>query len=69
MTVSEAERVAEVVQARISPSARIIWGAAVDPSLQHRLRVMLILTGVKSKQIYGPGEGLRGQATGVDVVR
>src|SRR3989475_1664526 len=69
MTVSEAERVAEVVQARISPSARIIWGAAVDPSLQHRLRVMLILTGVKSKQIYGPGEGLRGQAAGVDVVR
>ncbi|HTD81766.1 MAG TPA: cell division protein FtsZ [Thermoplasmata archaeon] len=69
MTVSEAEKVAEVVQARISPSARIIWGAAVDPSLQHRLRVMLILTGVKSKQIYGPGEGLRGTAAGVDVVR
>ena len=69
MTVSEAEKVAEVVQSRISPSARIIWGAAVDPSLQHRLRVMLILTGVKSKQIYGPGEGLRGTAAGVDVVR
>jgi len=69
MTVSEAEKTAEIVQARISPNARIIWGAAVDPSVQHTLRVMLILTGVKSKQIYGPGEILRGREAGVDVVR
>jgi len=69
MTVSEAEKTAEIVQARISPNARIIWGAAVDPSIQHTLRVMLILTGVKSKQIYGPGEVLRGREAGVDVVR
>jgi len=69
MTVSEAEKTAEIVQARISPNARIIWGAAVDPSIQHTLRVMLILTGVKSKQIYGPGEVLRGREVGVDVVR
>ena len=69
MTVSEAEKTAEIVQARISPNARIIWGAAVDPSIQHTLRVMLILTGVKSKQIYGPGEVLRGREAGIDVVR
>jgi cell division protein FtsZ len=69
MTVGEAEKVAEIVQARISPTARIIWGAAVDPSLQRRLRVMLILTGVRSKQLYGPGEALRARETGVDVVR
>jgi cell division protein FtsZ len=69
MTVGEAEKVAEIVQARISPTARIIWGAAVDPSLQRRLRVMLILTGVRSKQLYGPGEALRAREAGVDVVR
>ncbi|TLZ64428.1 MAG: cell division protein FtsZ [Methanobacteriota archaeon] len=69
MTVGEAEKVAEIVQGRISPNARIIWGAAINPSLQHRLRVMLILTGVRSKQIYGPGEALRGREAGVDVVR
>jgi cell division protein FtsZ len=69
MTVAEAEQVAEVVQSRISPNARIIWGAAVDPSLQHRLRVMLILTGVRSKQILGPGEHLRAHEAGVDFVR
>lgn len=56
MTVSEAERVAEIIQERISPTARIIWGAAVDPSMEHRMSVMLILTGVKSKQISGAKE-------------
>ena len=69
MTVTEAEKVAEVVQSRISPNARIIWGAAIDPALAHTLRVMLILTGVRSKQMYGPGEHLRGKEVGVDVVR
>src|SRR5437870_3296180 len=68
MSVSEAERVAEIVQGRIAPNARIIWGAAVDPSLEHKLRVMLILTGVRSKQILGPGEHVRTHG-GVDIVR
>jgi cell division protein FtsZ len=68
MTVAEAEQVAEIVQSRVSPNARIIWGAAVDPTLQHKLRVMLILTGVRSKQILGPGEHLKGRE-GVDIVR
>src|SRR2546429_6954314 len=68
MSVSEAERVAEIVQGRIAPNARIIWGAAVDPSLEHKLRVMLILTGVRSKQILGPCEHVRPHP-GVDIVR
>ncbi|HKZ47282.1 MAG TPA: cell division protein FtsZ [Thermoplasmata archaeon] len=66
MTVSEAEKAAELVQARISSNARIIWGAAIDQTLQHKMRVMLIITGVQSKQIVGRG-GPR-TAAGVDVV-
>ena len=69
MTVSEAERAAELVQTKISPNARIIWGAAVDPALQHKMRCMVILTGVKSKQIFGPGESRKSSQVGVDVVR
>ncbi|HVO78105.1 MAG TPA: cell division protein FtsZ [Methanomassiliicoccales archaeon] len=53
MTVSDAERVAEEVQKKVSPSARIIWGAAIDPTLEHKIRVMVIAAGVKSKQILG----------------
>jgi len=56
MTVSEAERVAEIIQAKISPNARIIWGAAIDHTLRDKVRVMVVITGVKSKHILGPVE-------------
>ena len=52
MTLMEAEKVASTIQSRVSPTARIIWGAAVDPSLSNKMRVMLIITGVKSEQIF-----------------
>ncbi len=55
MTVSEAQKAAEVVQRTVSPNARIIWGAAVDPTMQSSIRVMLVVTGVKSPQIFGGG--------------
>jgi len=58
MTVSEAQKASEVVQKAIAPTARIIWGAAVDPTMQNTIRVMLVVTGVKSPQIFG------GAATG-----
>ena len=53
MTLSEAERAAEEVQKKVSPNARIIWGAAIDTSFDKRMRIMLVVTGVKSKQILG----------------
>ncbi|MFQ6060682.1 MAG: cell division protein FtsZ [Thermoplasmata archaeon] len=68
MSVGEAEKVAEILQSRINPNARIIWGAVVDPSLEDRMRVMLIVTGVKSKQIFGPARMAREEVTGIDVV-
>ena len=32
MTIGDAQKVAEEVQKRVSPNARIIWGAGVDPA-------------------------------------
>ncbi len=73
MTVSEAQKAAEVVQKVVSPSARIIWGAAVDPTMQNTIRVMLVVTGVKSPQILGgvPGGAPAPRKSGpeLDVVR
>ncbi len=69
MSILEAEHVAEYIQERISPNARIIWGATIDESLERRLRVMLVLTGVKSRQITGPGEAPRLRDSGLDLVR
>ncbi|UCE80548.1 MAG: cell division protein FtsZ [Methanobacteriota archaeon] len=47
MTVSEAEKAAEIVNDRINPNARIIWGCSVDPKNEGLIRVMVVLTGVK----------------------
>jgi cell division protein FtsZ len=69
MTVSEAEAVAEEVHSRISPNARIIWGATIDPSIESRIRVMLVVVGVKSKQILGPGSVREQEKIGIDFVR
>ncbi|WP_292484964.1 cell division protein FtsZ [Methanohalobium sp.] len=55
MTVSEAESVVQEVHNRIDPSARLIWGAQVDPELEQTVRTMIVVTGVKSPQIYGQG--------------
>ncbi len=51
MTVSEAEKVAELVNDRINPRARIIWGCSVDPDAEGRLKVMVVLTGVKAPDL------------------
>ena len=70
MTIGEAERCAEVVQQKVAPTARIIWGATVDPTLEHTLRVMLVATGVKSKQILGRQDPAEARARfGVDAIK
>lgn len=51
MTVSQAERAAEVVGSRISRRARLIWGCSVDPELEGQIKVLLIVTGARSKMI------------------
>ncbi len=53
MTISDAEAVVEEVYSRINPDAQIIWGAQVDPKLNHTIRTMLVVTGVSSPQILG----------------
>lgn len=54
MTLAEAESVVEEIYNRINKDARIIWGTSVDPNLDRAIRTMLVITGVKSRQILGP---------------
>jgi len=69
MTISEAEKVVEEVYSRIDPNARIIWGTTIDPSLKKSIRAMLVITGVKSKQILGPSrKSLESKEIGIDLV-
>jgi cell division protein FtsZ len=58
MTMAEAEGVVQEVFNRVDPNARIIWGAQVDPAMQSKMRTLLVVTGVRSPQIYGRSEKL-----------
>ena len=70
MTVTEAEKVAAEIHDMINPQARIIWGAMIEPELEHTIRVMLVVTGVKSKQVLGRQTGKRiGSNFGVEFIR
>jgi len=53
LTISEAEKAAELVGEKINPSARIIWGCSIEPELEKTVRVLLVITGVKSKAFLG----------------
>ena len=69
MTISEAERVVEEIYSRVDPNARIIWGTTIDPALKRNIRAMLVITGVKSKQILGPEQrSFENKEFGIDVV-
>ncbi len=54
VTIRECQEIVEAVNNKINPDAKIIWGAQIDKALGDSVRTMLIVTGVKSAQIYGP---------------
>ncbi len=53
LSLQEAKAVVEQITQNLSSDATIIWGAQISKDLGKTLRVMLIITGVKSRQIYG----------------
>jgi len=56
LTLQETKHAIEVIGKRLNPDAKLIWGAQISEDLGKTLRVLLIITGVKSPQILGPGE-------------
>ena len=58
MSLDECKSVIETVGDRLSPDAKLIWGAQIAPDMEKTLRVLLIVTGVKSSQILGHGESV-----------
>jgi cell division protein FtsZ len=53
MTLDEARKVVESVSERLDEDAKIIWGAQIYKDLQKTIRAMLVITGVRSGQIFG----------------
>ena len=54
ITIKECQEIVEGVSTKINPDAKVIWGAQIIKELGDTIRAMLIVTGVKSSQIYGP---------------
>jgi len=53
MTLNEAKKIVEAISVKLDEDARIIWGAQISEDLEGTVRVMIIVTGVKSPQISG----------------
>ncbi len=54
LTLEEAKMVVEQISNKLDDEAKIIWGAQISEDLENTLRVLLIVTGVQSPQIFGP---------------
>jgi len=54
LTLQEAEGIAQNITERLEASANVIWGARIEDEYKGKVRVMAIMTGVKSAQVLGP---------------
>ncbi len=63
MTVSEAEKAADMVNEKISKDARIIWGCNVEEDMGQKLKILLVVTNVHTEsenfaeQMIGSADG------------
>jgi len=53
MSLDECKSIIQTVGDKLSPDAKLIWGAQISPDMDKSIRVLLIVTGVKSSQIMG----------------
>ncbi|MFA7708320.1 MAG: cell division protein FtsZ [Candidatus Pacearchaeota archaeon] len=53
MSLDEAKLIISYVGEKLSPDAKMIWGAQISPEMEKSIRVMVIITGVHSSQISG----------------
>ncbi len=56
MSLDECKNIIEEIGNQLSPEAKLIWGAQISPDMDKAIRVLLVVTGVKSSQILGQGE-------------
>ncbi len=52
VTIRECQQIVETIATRLSPDAKIIWGAQLLKELGDSIRTMIIVTGVNSPQIF-----------------
>ncbi len=68
MTVTEAERAAELVNQKISGEARIIWGCNVIEDLKNEIKILLVITNVQAESDEEAHESMKFTKEGIDMV-
>ena len=58
MTLDECKEIISQIGDKLSPDAKMIWGSKISPDMEKAIRVLLIVTGVKSSQILGGTESI-----------
>ena len=53
MSLDECKSIIEVIGNKLSPDAKLIWGAQIADDMEKAIRILIIATGVKSSQILG----------------
>ena len=53
MSLDECKEIIETIGDKLSEDAKIVWGAQISEDMEKSIRVLLIVTGVKSAQILG----------------
>jgi cell division protein FtsZ len=59
MTMKEAAAIAGALTQELDPRANVIWGARIRPDFTGKVRLMAIITGVKSAQVLAPSQSWR----------
>lgn len=58
MTLDECKEIVGTIGDKLNSSAKLIWGAKISADMEKSIRVLLIVTGVKSSQILGNSESM-----------
>ncbi len=58
MSLDECKAIIETIGNKLNPEAKLIWGAQISEDMEKSIRVLLIVTGVKSSQILGHTESI-----------
>ena len=61
MSLDECKLIMKTIGDKLSPDSKMIWGAQISPDMEKSIRVLLIVTGVKSSQILGKRESVEKQ--------
>ncbi len=76
LKLSEINEIGMYVQKHLDANAQTIWGARIDSSMDGKIRVITIITGVKSPYVLGPSEAAEelekkslGEALGIEIIK